>query len=384
MRVVFTCVPQTGHVTPLLPLATALAEQGDDVVFASGADIAQTITEHHLAFREAGPPFAAWFGRLMERTRGTPGDGLPPDRIESYFVPRLFGEVGMALVIDDLLSVTREHRADAIVFDSSAFAGPLVAAVLGIRPILHMIGVATQHSVLELVSDAVSPIWREFGHDVPPDAGSYSGTTITVCPSRLDPEPAGAADSRPIRPTPLPRRGAARPAGPAESFWSAPVVYITLGTFSNTDLSLFQLLLDAVSGEGLHAFVTVGRAVDPTSLTVPAPGQVAQVAQFVPQAEILPHSAAVIHHAGAGTAFGVLAHGLPAVLLPQSADNFTIADRLARSGAGAVLLPDQVSVEGVRAALRRVMQEPAYRTAATELAEDIAGMPPPEEVAATL
>jgi hypothetical protein len=384
VRVVFTCVPQTGHVTPLLPLATALAEQGNDVVVASGADIVQAVTEHGLAFREAGPPFAAWYGRLMERTRGTPGDGLPPDRIEGYFLPRLFGEVGMALMIDDVLAVAREHRADAIVFDPQAYAAPLAAAVLGIRPILHMIGPATAPGALDLVADAVSPIWREFGLDVPPAAGAYQGTTLAVCPPRLDPAPTGCADVRAIRPTSLPRLHAPRPGSPPESFWSEPVVYVTLGTFSNTDLSLFHLLLDAVSGEGLHAFVTVGREVDPASLAAPATGQIAQVADFVPQAEILPHCAAVIHHAGAGTAFGVLAHGLPSVALPQSADNFTIADRLARSGASAVVLPSQVSVDAVRAELRRVMQDPTYRRAAAELAEDIASMPPPEEVAATL
>ena len=34
MRVIFCCVPQTGHTLPLLPLAQAFAAQGDEVIVA--------------------------------------------------------------------------------------------------------------------------------------------------------------------------------------------------------------------------------------------------------------------------------------------------------------------------------------------------------------
>src|SRR4051794_21530112 len=102
MRVLFTCVPQTGHIFPLLPLAEAFVAQGDDVLFAAGPDAEAPVTEHGIEFRPAGPSFGEWYGRLAARTRGTPGDGLPPDRVERYFLPRLFGEIGTAALLDDL------------------------------------------------------------------------------------------------------------------------------------------------------------------------------------------------------------------------------------------------------------------------------------------
>ena len=106
------------------------------------------------------------------------------------------------------------------------------------------------------------------------------------------------------------------------------MVYLTLGTFSNNAVDLFRLVLTALGDEPVNVLATIGRDNGPADLG-PMPGN-ARVEQFIPQAELLPHCAAIVHHAGAGTSFGVLAHGLPSLALPQSADNFVIAARLAR------------------------------------------------------
>jgi hypothetical protein len=90
---------------PLLPLAQAFAGRGDEVVVASGPDAAEAVTSRGLSFRAVGPAFGSWFAALRARTRGVPGDGLAPSRVEGYFVPRLFGEIGMALMVDDLLEL---------------------------------------------------------------------------------------------------------------------------------------------------------------------------------------------------------------------------------------------------------------------------------------
>lgn len=381
MRVLFTCVPQTGHLVPLLPLAETFVTRGDDVLFATGADAAATVTGRGLAFRTAGPPFGEWFGRLAARTRGMPGDGLAPERVERYFLPRLFGEVGTALLLDDLLEVGREFRPDLLVFDPLAFAAPLVAAELNATPVLHSIGPLTAAEALELVADAVSPIWRQFGRDVPAAAGVYSGRTITICPPSLDPAAAQLTNAQPMRPTPLPRAGD-RPGDLPDWLWERPVVYVTLGTFSNTNAAVFRMLLDAVAVHEVNAVVTIGRDNDAAALGTIPPN--VHVAQFIPQAELLPHCTAAVHHAGAGTAFGILAHGLPSVAVPQSADNFAIAARLAEAGAACVLMPPEADRDSVVAALREVLDDAAVRAAAETIAAEIALMAGPDVVAAAL
>src|SRR6185437_2821086 len=101
------------------------------------------------SFRETGPPFAEWFGALAARTRGIPGNGLAPGRVERYFLPRLFGEVGTALIVDDLVKAAEECRPALLVFDPVMYAAPLVARKLGIRAVHHTVGLLTDALTLE-------------------------------------------------------------------------------------------------------------------------------------------------------------------------------------------------------------------------------------------
>lgn len=381
MRVLIASIPQAGHLFPLLPLADAFAAQGDDVMVATGANVADAVHRRGLAFRASGPPFDAWFERLRSRTRGVPGDGLPPDRVERYFLPRLFGEVGTALVVDDLMAAADAHHSELMVFDPVMFAAPLVAAKLGVPAVQHLVGPLYDDMTLELVTDAVSPIWREFDLAVPPAAGMFTGRTLAICPPSLDCAAAKQRAVEPLRPVALPAPSLPPVPHPYPDP-ARPLVYLTLGTFSNTNLDLFRLLLRALADEPVNVLVTVGPDNDPRAVGSAASN--VHVARFIPQEAVLPHCAAAVHHAGAGTTFGVLAHGLPSVALPQGADNFTIADRLAEAGAGVNIGPAQVAPEVVRDALRLVLDDASYRESAGRLAAEIAAMPPPEDVAARL
>lgn len=123
-------------------------------------------------------------------------------------------------------------RPNLLVFDPYAFAAPLAAAVLGVRLVRHSLGPVPNPQVLELVGDAVSPIWREFGRDVPPAAGLYSGITLTICPASLDPAGSALPGGHPLRATPVP--AAEPPPLPLPlRDGRRPLVYLTLGTFSN-------------------------------------------------------------------------------------------------------------------------------------------------------
>src|SRR4051794_24142004 len=133
MRALFVCVPQTGHVTPLLPLAEAFVAQGDEVLFATGAEVGAVMAGRGLAWEPICPPFGEWFGVLAARTRETPGRGLSPEHIERYFGPRRFGEFGAAAMIDVLPPVARRFSPALVVYYAVAFAAPPAAAVLGVR-----------------------------------------------------------------------------------------------------------------------------------------------------------------------------------------------------------------------------------------------------------
>jgi UDP:flavonoid glycosyltransferase YjiC (YdhE family) len=109
-----------------------------------------------------------------------------------------------------------------------------------------------------------------------------------------------------------------------------------------------------------------------------------EVAEFIPQEDLLPRCAAVVSHAGSGTFLAGLAAGLPQVLLPQAADQWLNAEAGARGGVGLRLMPDEFSVSTVRDALARVLADLEMRAAAQRVSDEIAAMPPAAAVAAEL
>jgi MGT family glycosyltransferase len=161
-----------------------------------------------------------------------------------------------------------------------------------------------------------------------------------------------------------------------------PVVYATLGTFSNTDTAVFRSILDGLAELPVTVVLTVGAGNDPAVLA-PVPDN-ARVERYVPQADLLPHCALVVNHAGAGTVLGALAHGLPQLVLPQGADNFVTAERLVVAGAAAVLRPGEVTAGAVRDAVATLLADGSYRMLAEEIADEIAALPAPKEIAAEL
>ena len=74
---------------------------------------------------------------------------------------------------------------------------------------------------------------------------------------------------------------------------------------------------------------------------------------------MLPRCAAVVTHGGFGTVSAALAHGLPMVLLPISADQPMNAARLVAAGVGVTVVPDDRTPAAIRRATRRVLGEPA-------------------------
>ena len=374
VKILVVTTPGPGHVNPLRPLVEALLAGGDEVTVAAAPSAEILVEDTGAAFCPCGNEEFDWFDRLRARTRGNPGDGLAPERISHYFLPRLFGEIATDDMIDDVVSCGRRFEPNVVLFETYAFAGPLAADVLGVAAVNHLLGPLPQHDVMELVNDAVSPLWRSFDREVPGYGGVYRDLTIEICPPSLEPLHVPAGDRVTLRPAPLPREVAN--AGPR------PLVYVTLGTSFNANVHIFRAALDGLASEPIEVVVTVGADQDPAAL-VPIPAN-ARVERFIPQATLLPTCSAVVHHGGAGTMFGSLAHALPQVVIPQGADNFVNADMLERAGVAEVLLPGEVTAARVRDAVRRTLREPSFARAGHTAADEIATMATPEDVAKDL
>ncbi|MDQ6674958.1 MAG: hypothetical protein M3069_30190 [Chloroflexota bacterium] len=154
---------------------------------------------------------------------------------------------------------------------------------------------------------------------------------------------------------------------------------MTLGTNTNSDMSIFRSVIDGLCDMDIEVLITIGHGQDPASIgSLPAN---AHVENYVPQSLLLPHCSAVICHGGAGTTLNSLAVGLPLLMLPQGADQYVISDLVVAAGAGLLLTPANVRPSTVRADVVTLLQldEPVHRASARRVQAEIAAMPGPEE-----
>ncbi len=368
MRFLFSTNPQDGHFRPMVPLARALEAVGHDVVFATDAGWLVHVEAEGLAAIPAGRPHAdaaAYLATFREEILA-----LPIEERRPYLFTHLFAEFQAPRKVSELIEAGRTWRADAIVWESCDLAGPIAAAVLGVPSINHSFGTMVTLASLERGAKAVAPLWDAERLEPDPHAGAFRGLYLDLSPPSFSWErPLG--NSLPLRPV----GSAGQPLEWATEL-NRPLVYATLGTVHNAP-TLFRTLLDSLDS-GADAVLTVGRNVDPRELG-PIPANV-RVEQFVPQAQLLPVCDAVISHGGSGTTLAALAHGLPLVLVPQGADQFDNAARAERAGAAIVLRPGDVTAAAVRAAVRRVLEDPAFRAGAEAVRTEIEAMPDADEV----
>jgi MGT family glycosyltransferase len=156
-----------------------------------------------------------------------------------------------------------------------------------------------------------------------------------------------------------------------ESPWPAaddrPLVVVGLSTTHQAHDPLLERIVAALATLPVRALVTTGGA----TLRSTPPANI-HVARFVPHAHVLPRAAAVVTHAGLGTVHAALAHGLPLVCLPIGRDQPDIAARIEWHGAGLRLSPKS-SPAMIRAAVERVLGDPAFAASARRLAAAFAG-----------
>jgi UDP:flavonoid glycosyltransferase YjiC (YdhE family) len=104
-----------------------------------------------------------------------------------------------------------------------------------------------------------------------------------------------------------------------------------------------------------------------------APSSDAIVVGDLPHDWLFPRMAAVVHHAGAGTAAAGLRAGVPAVSVPVLADQPFYAARLAALGVGPSPVPHKrLSVAALAAAVSDAVTRPSYRTQAEALGRRLA------------
>ncbi len=358
MRIAFVAAPLQGHLLSLIPLAAACRDAGHDVIMASGgfspdvlglrtADIGASFSLPRSAIRVA----LRHPGIAHAEMRGTAGYAM---------VGELVGRANLALV-GPLLALTERERPDLIVYESLGEAGAIVAGHLCIPSVLqeNTLWPATDLFQAVTTSTALARL------NIPAPE-----LTIAVTPPSLRGGPTAGA----IAMQPVPFSGG----GPT------PDWLLTAGDRPRVVVSR-STLKGPNDGDPGRAIIAAAAHVDAEFVLVrPAttrglPSNVRAVDR-VPLNRVLPHAAAFIHHSGAGSVLGGLAAGIPQLTTPGAGDRKYNAELLAKRGAGLTVEAKAISA----ADLTRLLTDEALRIAAQEVAAEIAAMPAPAAVVASL
>ncbi|MCB5182580.1 glycosyltransferase [Streptomyces antimicrobicus] len=400
MRVLIVTVGSWGDVAPYTGLGQRLAGAGHTVALATHARFEAAVTACGLGFRplpvDPRDELASPDGQGLARAAGPAMEMARMARLARTFMPRLaqgIADAVRAAPVDALLAATLAEPVCHVLGDAldlpvvgaylqpvtpTAGHPPLVASTRSLgAPANRLAGHLLRAAAEPLFAPAVAALRRELG--LPrrvlsgPLALPRARTVVHGFSPRVVPRPADwPAGHRaegywwPAGPgpdwRPDPRLADFLDAGP-------PPVFLGFGSFVTTDAErLSRLLARACRLARVRGVIQAGwsglHAEGPDLLTVAE----------VPHSWLFPRTAAVVHHAGAGTTAAGLRAGVPAVPVPVQLDQHFWAARLTALGAAPRPVPyRRLTAEALAAALRAAVTEPGHRARARSLAAALAG-----------
>ncbi|MFF4717029.1 macrolide family glycosyltransferase [Streptomyces eurythermus] len=371
-HIAFFILPVPGHVNPTLGVAEELVARGHRVTYALPEDIAGRA-------RRVGAEVVTY--------------PMDQERFRTHMVPRQnsdeYTDKGEILrVLEWLLEMTdrtveplerhfRDDRPDVIVNDPSSFwTGRILADRWGLpairstptyaanehwsmHPDAEAAGPPDDPALLELVG-GIDRLLRAQGID--DDAGTFTG--------RIHSGPALLYMPRPFQyagETFDDQHHFVGPCAPRASFhgtWEPPhdgrpLVMVSMGTLYNQRPGFFLACVEAFRDEPWNVLLVLGGGLAPEDLG-PLPDNV-RVRDFVPLADVFPHTALVVNHGGMSTAMEAFSYGVPVVAVPVMTEPRATARRIAELGLGAQLPGSEVTAAQLRATARRVLADDGIR-----------------------
>ena len=418
MKILIASTPATGHLNPLLAITRILLAEGHEIAFLTGTAFRARIESSGVKFFSfpAGadfdlreilsvvpelksiPPGLEWLRVACERIFV---DAIPAQHqglqqaLQKFSADVIVGDDMLFGVLPMLLgarskrppvvlcgtsflhwarldgapnflglppATTAEQRAEYTVISQEYDKAVDQPVILRLNQALKALGVGPVpvplfNSVVEL-ADAylqLSVPSFEFPREIPPSV-HFVGTP-------------------PIIPDQVPL-----PPWAHELDGSRKVVLVTQGTVANHNFDLLVApTLAALANEPdiLVVATAGGRPVDAI------PGQVpsnARLASFLPFEWLLPRVDVLVTNGGYGSVNQAMSFGIPLVTAGLTEDKADVNARVAWSGVGLNLATNEPTREALRDAVRTVLDRPAYRLRASQMADEFAGIDTRSEI----
>ena len=378
MHIAFVSLGAFGHINPTLALVTELVKQGVRVTYFS--------TE---AFRNIIEPTGAkfvsvpsWMAENDKHNDG--GEKKEDDGGVAAAVPFLFlNEAGA--YIDTVLETLKNDKPDAIVHDFAGIAGTIAADSLKVPNVMLYTsypsnesysvaagfeGVPADHPLRKAAAQLAQTYAEKYGCRLLTVKEIFDGRgdfNLVMMQKKLVPNSETFGDDFVFTGVQIGKRS-------AFGSWKAPangkpLLYSSLGTAFNNWPEYYPILFDAVRGLDINVFAALG-AIDPASLK-DIPSNV-EVGQMVPQLDILSQASVFITHAGMGGTGEAIYYGVPMIALPQMEEQAITARQIEKLGLGCAFLDkNAITSEGLKAAIVRLLEDPAYKQTAQAFSEDM-------------
>jgi MGT family glycosyltransferase len=385
MRLLCVSAPLPGHLDwgGYLPTAAELARRGHEVVWASGAAVRLAVEEQGVEFHELAETGWRW-PPPPPLARAAVQDDAEWHRLRAArALDQWFDVERVAAAADELIALIRRQRTDVVVTEMFIAAAGIAAEAMSIP--LVVVGwpafapqarnlppdptLAAAQARFAALKERFSVTGLNFAQHGPPALRSPRLHVSYWCPAWHQ----GAMLAEQTRLAGGPALLGTTPDPTLPPPDDRPWVFVTLGTSFAQDPAFFAAATQAVTALDGVPIVALGDGASASAGVSLAPGTV--VRERVRFAEVLPFSAAAIHHGGAGTTHALARAGVPQIVVPHAGDQLYQARGVERSGVGIHLPPAQATQVRLEDALAAVVPDLSpFRARAAALQAELASL----------
>lgn len=371
-RYLFSTLSGYGHIHPLIPLARALREAGNQIAFAAREHARSRIEQIGFDFFPMGEAYdsdAEYQQFKHER------DARPVDFDGELFIyTKLFCGITPRLNLPALVEIGKTWKPELFIREGGEYGAVIAAEHLGL-PHATVAFTTALRGMLLFENDAASqlnPIREKWGLARDPNLESlYRYLYLASVPSSFGASEIGFAAKN----SSLPRTTHFirpqifdNPATEELPAWFAklpaqPTIYVTLGTEVNSEPTLYprvmQTLINGLRDAPYNLIVTIGRDQDPADFGAQPPN--VHIEPYIPQSLLLPHCDVFVMHGGSNSMLAAFEVGIPLVVIPLIADQFFNAHIVEKQKLGRVIQLDTLTPETIRAAVTDVLENQMYR-----------------------
>ena len=369
-KIVFFCIPAYGHTNPTLGVVRELIAQRHEVLYYSYDTMREPIEAAGASFVSCNAYDA------QQQLSPKDGERLGKDLAFSTHIL-----VDTTLALDNaILSDMCVLAPDCIVADSMALWGRLIAKKLNIPFVSSTTTFAFNRFSAKIMKQSPAQLFGmlfsmpKIGKEVKrlQDAGYPIKNVLDIIQNDentdtvvyTSPEFQPCADTFPaahyafVGPS-------IRPPETVMEKPKRPLVYISLGTVVNDQLSFYRQCIAALADSPYQVVLSVGEQIALSDLGV-LPENI-QAYPHVDQIAVLQVADVFLTHCGMNSVNEALYFGVPLVMFPQTPEQGGVCARILQLGAGIQLEKPKAAL--IRKHIDAVLSDPAYRQKAADIAD---------------